>query len=139
MLRGEDHEGGAPEGIGPGGEDLERVPSLAGLCVEDHLRPSGAADPLALARLDALRPVDLRKIEELVGIAGGAEEPLLQLLADDRGAAALARAVLADDLLAGERGVAARAPIDGGALAIGEPVVEELEEEPLRPAVVLGV
>ncbi len=49
-------------------------------------------------------------------------------------AAALAAAV--DDLLVGEHGLVVGAPLDRGLLAVREPGVKELQEDPLRPAVV---
>ena len=49
-------------------------------------------------------------------------------------AAALAGAV--DHLLVGEHGLVVRAPLDRRPLAVGEAALEELQEDPLRPAVV---
>ena len=49
-------------------------------------------------------------------------------------AAALAAAV--DHLLVGEHRLVVGAPVDRGLLAVGEPALEELQEDPLRPAVV---
>ena len=50
------------------------------------------------------------------------------------GAAALAVAV--DDLLVGQHGGVLGTPVDRGLLAVGQPALEQLQEDPLRPAVV---
>ena len=76
-------------------------------------------------------------VEEPVGVVGDLEEPLLELLLLDERAAALAVAV--DDLLVGEDGGVDRAPLDGRLGAVGEAALEEAKEEPLGPAVVVGV
>ncbi len=110
--------------------------------VDAHLRVGerdlgalGAADPVALHRDHVLRPVDRREIvEQAVGVVGDAEEPLLELAQLDGGAAALAGAV--DDLLVGQHGGVLGTPVDRGLLAVGQPALEELQEDPLGPAVV---
>ena len=51
--------------------------------------------------------------------------------------AALAQA--GDHLLVGEHGLVVRAPVDRAVLAVGQPALEHLQEEPLVPAVVLRV
>ena len=82
-----------------------------------------------------LGPLDrVEVVEQAVGVVGDAEEPLLELLGLDLGAAALAAPV--DDLLVGQDRLVVRAPLDRGLLAVGQPVLEELQEDPLRPAVV---
>jgi len=48
-------------------------------------------------------------------------------------------AILAPDLLAGQGGVAVRAEVHGGFRTVGQAVLVELQEEPLRPAVVLRI
>jgi hypothetical protein len=47
--------------------------------------------------------------------------------------------VSVDHLLVREHGLVVRAPVDDRALAVGEARLEELEEEPLRPVVVVGL
>ena len=136
MLWCHHEEGGAEEGVRAGGED--RVVDAELLAAEDDLGALGAADPVALHGLDVLGPLDrLEVVEEAVGVVGDAQEPLLELAHLHDGAAALAAAV--DDLLVGEDGGVVRAPLDRGLLAVGEAGVHELEEDPLGPAVVLGL
>src|SRR5207245_11706977 len=95
MLGGKDHEGGAEDGVGPGGEDMDRFPALD---VKGQLRPVTASDPVGLHDLDPLRPaLELGPVvEEAVSASGDLEEPLLQVLLGGLGTAAPADAV--DDL-----------------------------------------
>ena len=102
---------------------------------ERDLGAVAAADPVALHRLDVLGPVDrVEVVEQAVGVVGDAEEPLLELAQLDLVAAALAAAV--DDLLVGEHGLVVGTPVDGRLLAVGQAALEELQEDPLGPAVV---
>ena len=94
---------------------------------------------LVCRMLHALGPVHAVVVQQFVGILGGAEEPLLQVLLDDRRAAALAVAVIAPDLLARQGGVAVRAEIHRRHFAVGQPVLVELDEEPLGPFVIFRV
>ncbi len=90
---------------------------------------------MALVRpFDGIQPVD-----QLVGVVGDAEFPLVQVLFDDGRATALAVAIVAPHLLAGQGGVAAWTPVDGRVVAIGQAGVVELQEEPLAPLVVFRV
>ena len=73
-------------------------------------------------------------VEQAVGVVGDAEEPLLELAHLDLVAAALAAPV--DDLLVGQHGLVVGAPLDRRLLAVGQAALEELQEDPLRPAVV---
>ena len=133
MLGRHHEEGGAEQRVRAGRED--RIVDADLRTGERHLRALGAADPVALHRLDVRRPLDrVQVVEQAVGVVGDAEEPLLQLARLDRRAAALAAAV--DDLLVGEHGRVLGAPVDRGLLAVGQPALEQLQEDPLGPAVV---
>ena len=136
MLGGQHHEGGAPQGIGPGGEHLQ---GGAVLGPERHVRALAAADPVGLQGADPLRPVDAVEAQQLLGIAGDAQKPLLQVALDHRGVAALAQPLLAHHLLARHGGVAVGAEIDRRMAAVGQVVGQQLDKEPLRPAVILGI
>ena len=74
-------------------------------------------------------------LQQRVRVRGDPEEPLLHLPRLDDGAAALAAAV--DHLLVREHGLVVGTPLDRSGLAIGETGVVQLQEQPLRPAVVL--
>ena len=71
-----------------------------------------------------------------LGVVGDAEEPLRQLLGLHRGVAALACAF--HDLLVGKDGLTRGAPVDRGFFLVGQPLLVELEEQPLGPLVVFG-
>ena len=102
---------------------------------EEQLGALGTADVLSLDLLRPLGPVDrLQVVEQLVGVGGDLEEPLLHVPRLDDRPAAPAAAV--DDVLVREHGLVVRAPVDGRLLAVGQPVLEQLQEQPLRPAVV---
>ncbi len=134
MLWRHDEERRAEERVGTGGEHGIVDPEL--LAAERHLGTLAAPDPVALHRLDVLRPVDqLEVAEQPLGVVGDAQEPLLELPDFDERSAALA-ATLGGDLLVGEHRLVSRAPLHGGLLAVGKPGAEQLEEDPLRPAVV---
>ncbi len=100
-------------------------------------RPFRPSDPVPLHRQHFFRPLvePLGRLQQLVGIVGDAEEPLLELAHLDDRAAPPALAV--DDLLVGEDGLAARAPVDLRALLVRQVALEHLQEQPLIPAVVL--
>ena len=137
VLRGEHHERHAVQRVGAGGEDADLVRAVRRGRLEGKrgLGALGAADPVALHQLDVIRPFEVLVGQQLLGVVGDAEEPLLHRALLDLAVAALAGAV--DDLLVGEHGVAGGAPVDGGVGAVGEALAIELEEPPLRPAVVV--
>ena len=134
MLRRQHEEGRAEQRVRARGEHRQL---LAGAVdAEDDARAVRAPDPVALHRQDALGPLleQLHLVEQRVGVVGDPEEPLRQALRLDLGAAALA--VPVDHLLVGEHRLVLRAPLDRRLLAVREPLLEEAQEEPLRPAVV---
>ena len=133
MLGREDEERRAEQRVGPRGED--RVVDAELLAAERDLGTLRAPDPVALHPLDVLGPVDRVEVgDEAVRVVGDAEEPLLELTDLHERAGALAAPV--DDLLVGQDGLLDRVPVDRGLLAVGEAVLEQLQEDPLRPAVV---
>jgi hypothetical protein len=98
----------------------------------------GAADPVALHRLDGIRPARQRveAVEQFLGVVGDLEEPLRNFALLDERAGAPAAAV--DDLLVGEHGLVDRVPIHDRVLAIGEPFLEQAHEHALLVDVVVG-
>ena len=96
-----------------------------------------AADPVALHHDHFLGPVGqrLEAGEQLVGVLGDPKEPLLQVARLDDRAAAPAGSV--DDLLVGQHGVVDRAPVDRRPLAVRQPALEHLQEDPLVELVVV--
>jgi hypothetical protein len=75
--------------------------------------------------------------EEFVGEVGDLEEPLAQLALLDERARPPAAAV--DHLFVGEHGHVDRVPIDRGFLAVDQPGGEEIEEQRLFVAVIVGL
>ncbi len=126
---------------GPRGEDAQLVAArlaVVGRGREDDFGALGPADPVGLHDPDRLGPFDAGEVEQLVGVLRGAQVPLVQLALLDARAAAPAVAVRALDLLARQRPVVG-APVDRRLGAVGEPGLEEPQEDPLVPAVVVGV
>ena len=123
---------------GQRGEDAHGETGTA-LDGEVELGPLGAPDPVALHDLGPLGPLEVVDgLEQLVGVPGDAEEPLLEVALRDEVAGALAGAV-GKDLLVGQDGLAPRAPVHGGRGPVGQAGVPEPEEDQLRPLDVLGV
>ena len=136
MFGGHHEEGRAEQGVRASRED--RVVDPESTTVERDLRAGAAPDPVALHRLDVLRPVDrIEIVQQPVGVVGDLEEPLLQLPELDFGSAALAAAV--DHLLVREDGLIVGAPLDGSLLAVGQAALEHPQEDPLGPAVVARI
>ena len=137
-VGGHDEEGRTVQGVGTRRED--RDGALASFDLEVDVGADGAADPVALHPDDLLRPEALelvQVVEQAIGVVGDLEVPLRELLLHDLGAAALAPAV--HDLLVGEHGLVVRAPVDRALLAVGQVALVQALEQPLVPAVVLGV
>ena len=100
--------------------------------------PSLRPDPVRLRLLRDLRPVDRFEVaEEPLREPRDLEEPLGQAPLLDGRLAAFAEP--GDDLLVGEHRQARGAPVDRRLTAFDQPALEELEEHPLRPAVVRRV
>src|ERR671910_774860 len=74
VLRAHNEERGAEERVRAGGEDLDGAVAFD---LEPDLGPLGAPDPVPLQRLDPLGPVYLREVEQLLGVVGDLEEPLV--------------------------------------------------------------
>ena len=134
VLGRHDRVGHAEGGVGAGGEDPEReaVPAVGPVAALDHqveLGAVGASDPVALHHLDPLGPVEVVEPgEQLVGVVGDAEEPLLEVALFDQVARALTSAV-GQHLLVGEHGLAAGAPVHRGAGPVGQAGLEETDED----------
>ena len=137
MLRRQHEESHAEYGVDARGEgaDLPLLDIVVG-DVEPDVHAFAAADPVPLHGEDLFRPLFQRvKVQQLVGIVGDAEEPLLEVAAGDGGFATLALAV--EHLFVGEHGLARRTPHHGRLRTVGETLFVQFYEEPLVPAVVL--
>ena len=143
MLRCQHHIGGSEDRVRPGGEHgdaLVRVVAVGIHHGELELGAGAAADPIGLHRAHALRPaLELAQVvEQLLGVIGDLEEPLAQLALLHQGTGAPG-AALAVHLLIGKHGLINGVPVDRRVFLVRQPGLEELEEQPLGPAVVIGM
>ena len=144
VLGSQDKEGHAKERIGTRGEDGDlTLVALDGLAIpvaqgKVDFGALGATDPVSLHLLDALGPAGelLQIVEQLLGILGDLEVPLLQVALLGLGAAA--PALTLGDLLVGQNGLAVRTPVDRVLLAVDQALFPHLLKDPLTPAVVVG-
>ncbi|MND77976.1 hypothetical protein D3C80_696800 [compost metagenome] len=141
VFGGDGHIGGAQQGVGAGGEDLQRaVLADAGLVVgEADFHAAGLADPVALHGLDLFRPAVqvVEATQEFIRVGGDLEVVHRDLALLHQRAGAPATAV--DDLLVGEDRLVRRVPVDGTVLAVDHALLEQPGEQPLFPAVVIGL
>ncbi len=136
MLGRQDRKGHPKDRVGSSGENLEAQIGVGDLHPElASFRPS---DPILLHDPNPLGP--LRQagevVEKALGVIRDLEEPLLEIALDDNRSAAFAGTI--DDLFVGEDRLILGAPIDRCLLLVGESLLEQLEEQPLVPLVVLG-
>ncbi|MBG9885488.1 hypothetical protein ABE10_02570, partial [Bacillus toyonensis] len=137
-VRGHDEEGRTVQGVRTGGE--HRHHAFATFDHEVHVGTDRASDPVPLHLQHLVRPEALelvQVVEQAIGIVRDPEVPLREVLLHDLGPAALAPAV--DDLLVREHRLVVRAPVHRALLAVGQPPLVQLQEQPLVPAVVLLV
>ena len=133
MLRGQDHVRRTEERIRARGENAHLLARHGQGKI--HFRADTAANPVALLHLHLVDEVHrVQAVEQLLGIGGNLQHPLLLDLADDLRAAALAHA--ADNFLIRQTALAAGAPVNRHFGLVRQPVLEQLKENPLRPAVV---
>jgi hypothetical protein len=92
-----------------------------------------------LHRQHLLWPVAKRvdRCKQLFGIVGDLEKPLFEIAELHLRATTPAGAV--NHLLVGQDGLATRAPVHGRAPPVSQPALEHPDEQPLVPAVVLGI
>ncbi len=141
MLRGEDHERRSEQRVRARREDADLLAArvvVGRRGIEHDLAALRSADPVRLLDPDRVGKLNLAEVEQLVRVLRDAQVPLVQVSLLDLCAAAPAVTVGALDLLAGQRAVV-RTPVDRRLRAVGEAGLQELQEEPLVPAVVVGV
>ena len=138
MLRRQHEERRAEQRVRPRREDGHVLVQLVD--AKEDLRALRATDPVALDRLRPLRPLAALGqvvLEQLVCVVRDLEEPLLEVPRLHLCSATLAVAV--DDVLVRDDRLVVRAPVDRRRLPVREAALEELQEQPLRPAVELGL
>jgi hypothetical protein len=137
MFGGDHHVGDAKNRVGAGGEHLE-VAELGRLELEQQFGSFAATDPGLLHALGRVGPVHVFEVgEQALGVGGDPQYPLAQVAALHGEAADLGLAV--DDFLVGQYGAQLRTPPHRALVDVGQALFEQLEEDPLRPAVILGV
>ena len=129
VLRGEHHESGPENRIGPRREHLELL--VEALQSEEYLRALAAPDPVALDLLERVAPFEgVEPVEHPLGISRHAQQPLLHPLLHDRIAAPHRQAVL--HLVVREHGSQFGTPVH-------ERVGAECETVVLQHALALGL
>ena len=128
---------GAVDGVNAGGEGFDGFVAAAHRPV--YARAFGFSDPVALHGPDAFRPTLAQRVEageQLVGVVGDLQKPLLELALLHR-SVFMPPAAAFDHLLVGQHGLALGAPVEEAFFAVGQAALEHLQEEPLVQAVVL--
>ena len=143
VVRGQHQIGGSVNGVGSGGEDADRLRRSAPIGrhhAETQFSPFRAADPVGLHRAHPLRPARQggQVIHQGIGIGGDAQKPLAQQ-AFFHLCPRAPGPPFAIHLFVGQHGLVDRIPVDAGLLLIGQAGIEELQEQPLGPAVVVGM
>src|SRR5471032_432972 len=141
VFSGHGDVGRAHQGVRAGGEDFQCAGNANGIDVvrELHFHALGFADPVALHGLDLFRParqvVEAR--QELIRIGGDLEVVHRDFALFDQRAGAPAATV--DDLFVGQYGLVDRVPVHGAAFLVDHTFFEQAGEQPLFPAVVIGL
>ena len=118
------------------GEDRKRV--LATLESEPDFGAFGLADPLALHFKNAFGPIEtIQILEQSLGISRYFQHPLAHQPSLDRVACLDILAIL--NFFVGQYGSLGWTPVDGNLLEVCKAPLMELEEDPLRPLVVVRV
>ena len=138
VLGRHDGIGHAEAGVGARREDAQAEVRTA-LDREVELGPFGAPDPVALHDLGPFGPLEVVEgVEELVGVPGDPEEPLLEIAFDHEITRALTGAV-GQHLLVGQHRLAPRAPVHRRLGAVGQTGLPEPQEDQLGPLDVPGI
>ena len=139
MLGGDRNEAHAHERVGAGRVDAQKLRGALEFVREGEVHAFGATDPVLLHAADLLGPA-LKLVEvvkEFLSILRDAEVVAGDLALFDDGTRAPAAAF--NHLLVGKHGLVDGVPVDDLGLAVGDALLEHLEEHPLAPAVVFGL
>ena len=136
MLWSKDEKSRAKESVGTSRKDLNK---LCFTCyLEVDLGTLGAADPVSLHGFNFVWPVELVDVsKKFVGVVGNLEEPLFHLFLFDFRTTAPTVSVFY--LFVGKHGLVDWAPPLIRFFAICKAFFIELQEAPLRPAIILWV
>ena len=145
MLRRKLHRRGAKNRIDARCEDADRrtrgpESSVVLRVIEFEIdqRAFAASDPVALHDADFVRPALqlVQTAQQFVGILRRAHKPLLQFALSNHRVFVTPAASIGEDLFVRQHGRTLRAPVHLAFLTVSQPLLEELEKEPLVPAVV---
>src|SRR5258708_945266 len=141
MRRSESQRSRAVDSVNPRGENLDGSRARNIGYREFDARAFALADPVALHGDDAIGPAtfeQLQIIEQLLGVCGSAQEPLLDFARFNEGVF-VAPAITVDDLFVGEHSATFWTPVDAAFLAVREIFFQHAQEKPLVPLVVFGI
>ncbi|MNE01259.1 hypothetical protein D3C80_936920 [compost metagenome] len=141
VLGGDGDVGRAHQGVRTGGEDFQRARFADGIDVvrELHFHAAGLADPVALHGLDLFRPASqfVEALQQLIRVGGDLEVVHRDFALFDQRAGTPAATV--DHLFVGQNGLVDRVPVHGAAFFVDHAFFEQAGEQPLFPAVVIGL
>ena len=121
-LGSQHHESNAKHGIGTGSEDSEA--NVTVLDTEFHLRSLGAAYPVALRFLQAVRPVyGIQSVEQALRVGRHTQAPLAHLFLHHGETSSYAHAVYY--LVVGQHCAQSGAPVHHGLAQIGDTVIHQ--------------
>src|SRR5882724_4775567 len=141
MRRSENQRSRAVNSVNPGGENLDSARARKIRQSKFDARALALADPVALHGDDAVGPAAFEQfqvIEQLLGVRGSAQEPLLDFARFDEGVF-VTPAITVDDLFVGEHRATFWTPVDAAFLAVREILFQHAQEKPLVPLVVFGI
>ncbi|MNS35433.1 hypothetical protein D3C72_675910 [compost metagenome] len=131
----------AHQGVRTGGEDFQCTGFADGVDVvrELHFHAAGFADPVALHGLDLFRPASqfVEALQQLIRVGGDLEVVHRDFALFDQRAGTPAATV--DHLFVGQDGLVDRVPVHGAAFLVDHTFFEQAGEQPLFPAVVIGL
>ena len=142
-MRGSENDGGgAVDGVDARGENFDGLRAGDIGNGEFHARALDLADPVALHGDDALGPATFELfqiIEQLFGVCGGLQEPLLDFAGLDESVFVAPAIAAIDDLLVGQHGATFGTPVDAALFAIGQAALQHAQKKPLVPAIIFGI
>ena len=142
MLRSQNHIGHAKSGIRTGRKYGQFFTGQFGAVAvgqsEIELCPFRTSDPVNLLRFNPVNKIQvLQIVNQTVGIFGNRHHPLLFVLAYNLRSATLATAV--DNFFVCQPYFAARTPVNGHFVFIGQTLFKQFDKHPLRPFVIFRI
>src|SRR5579863_2709042 len=137
MMRSQGHKGHAEDRVSACCVHL-KVYIWHSINLHSEFKTFRTTNPVALQRLDTFGPVEpFQIVQEFLSIPGRFQKPLLQPASLDEGSATLTAS--GDNLFVSQHRLVSGTPVDRSGLAFSQAVFEKLQEDPLRPAIVVWV